>query len=305
MGKKITIDPEFESLIPPLDSDEFATLEESIRKEGCRHALTVWQGRLVDGHHRYRLCKELGKPFKQAELPRHMTRDEVKLWIINNQLGRRNLPHLTRVELARMRKDYFTKLGRQNQRTSTGGGDPQLLANLPKAEINTREELAAIANISPRTFAKGVNILDRAVPEVREAVREKKLSFDAGDKLASLPVGKQKEIAAMGTGGMRQAAKSLSRRRAVSADGAVPDGRPTDELSVATAVQNDQDLREQLRLARAEISSLRDANEELMTSIEALRAAVNNQEILAVWGAGLQVCGTMVSAAVTDAPAAP
>lgn len=36
---EIRIDPEFKALIPPLTVEEYAGLEESIVREGCRDAL--------------------------------------------------------------------------------------------------------------------------------------------------------------------------------------------------------------------------------------------------------------------------
>lgn len=88
----IIIDPEIQSLIPPLKPDELAKLRESIIAEGCRDPLVVWKyhGVLLDGHNRYTICQELGKPFsvREIEFP---DRDHALLWVLNNQLGRRNL----------------------------------------------------------------------------------------------------------------------------------------------------------------------------------------------------------------------
>jgi len=39
----VRIDPEFQSLIPPLRAKEKALLEENIKCEGCREALAVWR----------------------------------------------------------------------------------------------------------------------------------------------------------------------------------------------------------------------------------------------------------------------
>ncbi len=40
----LTIDPEFQVLIPPLTAEEQAQLEANLLEEGCREALVVWQG---------------------------------------------------------------------------------------------------------------------------------------------------------------------------------------------------------------------------------------------------------------------
>ena len=48
----LIIDPVLKSLIPPLSDEEFKQLEENIKAEGCRDALVIWRGTIVDGHNR-------------------------------------------------------------------------------------------------------------------------------------------------------------------------------------------------------------------------------------------------------------
>jgi hypothetical protein len=88
----ITIDPEFESLCPPLSEAEFDQLKRSVEAAGCRDPLVVWKGKgiLIDGHNRYRICKESGVEFGVVEM-RFISRDSARNYIILNQLGRRNL----------------------------------------------------------------------------------------------------------------------------------------------------------------------------------------------------------------------
>jgi len=58
------IDPEFKSLMPPLDAVARGELKLSLQKEGCRDKLVICklddQYVLLDGHNRYKICKELG-----------------------------------------------------------------------------------------------------------------------------------------------------------------------------------------------------------------------------------------------------
>ena len=84
------IDPEFESLLPALTEHEAEQLEASIVADGCRDALVVWRGFVVDGHNRLRICKKHDLSYSTIEIELE-TRDEVFDWIDNNQLARRNL----------------------------------------------------------------------------------------------------------------------------------------------------------------------------------------------------------------------
>jgi ParB-like chromosome segregation protein Spo0J len=58
----VTIDPEFESFLPPLKEHEYEKLKKSILADGLRQPITIWKGEglIVDGHNRYRICMENG-----------------------------------------------------------------------------------------------------------------------------------------------------------------------------------------------------------------------------------------------------
>jgi len=91
------IDPEFQELLPPQDPRERSQLEANMVSCGeCTVPLTIWPQKggkaiLVDGMNRLEVIQEhdlrMPKPIKIN----FETREEVKEWIVNNQLGRRNL----------------------------------------------------------------------------------------------------------------------------------------------------------------------------------------------------------------------
>jgi len=87
---KVILDKDFQDLIPIMSPDEKRGLEQSIVSEGCRDPLVLWEEILIDGHTRYEICTANGIEFKtvSVDLP---TREAVKIWIITNQLSRRNL----------------------------------------------------------------------------------------------------------------------------------------------------------------------------------------------------------------------
>ncbi len=64
----LTVDPDFQKQLFPLSAIEFAHLEHSIIKDGCREKLVVWNGVLVDGHNRYDICTRNGIPFEVREM---------------------------------------------------------------------------------------------------------------------------------------------------------------------------------------------------------------------------------------------
>ncbi|MDF7821843.1 hypothetical protein P1X15_29780 [Runella sp. MFBS21] len=105
--KQIRILPELEQLIPPLLPNELEQLERNILQEGCREALLIWQTTedviepsvadkpsecyiLVDGHNRYNICTRHNIDFK-IHLVAFKSLYDVRQFMIDNQLGRRNL----------------------------------------------------------------------------------------------------------------------------------------------------------------------------------------------------------------------
>ena len=86
----IKTDSEFEALIAPLTPSEYKVLEESIMNDGCRDAIVTWNDTIIDGHHRYKICQANGIEFNThpMEFP---SKTEAKIWMILNQVGRRNL----------------------------------------------------------------------------------------------------------------------------------------------------------------------------------------------------------------------
>lgn len=152
----IKIDAEFAALIPPLSAEERQQLEENIVDHGgARDPLVVWASKgtltLLDGHNRYEICTRLELPFDIEEM-RFDDRSHAEEWIIRNQFGRRNLSAYVRTQLALRLEETVAARAKANQRQSEGRGKKgtQKSADL----IETRQEIAKVANVSHDTVAK-------------------------------------------------------------------------------------------------------------------------------------------------------
>ena len=107
------IDPEFKRLLPELSSIELAQLETNILNEGCRDPIVIWGNIIVDGHHRYEICKKHKLIFRVTQIE-FSCREEVMRWICLNQIGRRNLsPELLRYQVGK-RYNVEKKLSAHN-----------------------------------------------------------------------------------------------------------------------------------------------------------------------------------------------
>lgn len=168
----ITIDREFQSLIPPLSKDEYEQLERNILAEGIRDALVVWEGILIDGHNRFDIAEKYDLNYQVID-KEFENRDKVKEWIILNQFGRRNLPIYERSKLALQLKSIFEEKAKENQRLS-GGAVPQKSAE----PIDTRNELAKVAGVSHDTIAKVQKIEQKAPADIKKKLANQEISIN-------------------------------------------------------------------------------------------------------------------------------
>lgn len=214
LANPVVLDAEFAALIPPLRDDEYAILEESLLREGCREPLTTWAetGILVDGHNRHVLCCRHGISYQVRSIS-FATRDDAKLWAIENQLGRRNVKRIDRIALALKRAPLLKQRAAENR-----GARTDLLPNLATSvePVRTRETCAEVAGVSHGTFDEGKRVIEQGVPELLQAVREGGASIHAAAEVAALPP--EHQLAVVADGSIKETAKALSSRRKSSGD---------------------------------------------------------------------------------------
>ena len=99
----IKIDKDFQNLLRPLTAEEFKSLEDSIKQDGCLRPVELWNGYIVDGHNRYSICMKNDIPFEQVDVTEKFeTKSDVMKWIVQNQRARQTGRQLSKTELAQM-----------------------------------------------------------------------------------------------------------------------------------------------------------------------------------------------------------
>jgi site-specific DNA-methyltransferase (adenine-specific) len=171
---------ELEALIPPLTSEEFKQLERNILEEGIRDPLVTWNGILVDGHNRYRIAQEhdINYVTVEKEFPDILT---VKVWMIVNQFGRRNLNNYQRSVLALHLEGVYNEKAKEKMKLSEGKG-MQKSADLKEPEFIVRKELGKVANVSHDTISKVKKIEATASPEIKAKVSTGQISINEAYK---------------------------------------------------------------------------------------------------------------------------
>ena len=169
---EIIIDEEFRFLLPMLDKVTFESLEKSLLMYGARDPLVLWNDILIDGYNRFKICSNHNIPFKTVSME-FSSRDEVTIWMIENQVARRNL---TPIQLTFFRgmhykaeKRIVTNEAGRNQHSEevVGQNDHQ-----PRNQT-TAERLGEKYNVSPRTIrrdaqaAEAISAIGRVSPEAK------------------------------------------------------------------------------------------------------------------------------------------
>ena len=177
----IKIDPEFQTLIPPLSDDEYQRLEKSILAEGVRESIITWDGTIIDGHNRYRICQkyDISCPNKEREFE---SREAAKIWIIENQFARRNLSTYDRSVLALQIEPLYAEEAKRRQMATLKQNITDVQKSAPRDELGkTRDKVAAIAGVSHDTIRKVKAIEDEAANGNPVAI-EVKAELESGDK---------------------------------------------------------------------------------------------------------------------------
>lgn len=190
----IVIDREFRDLIPPLTPDEYEGLERSIVADGCRDALVLWGDILIDGHNRYEICESHGIPYQTTQKA-FESRDDAKLWMMRNQLARRNLNPIQRVEIAHKCEDAIKAKAAERLSPGTNQYTDRSKENFPAtSKGQARDELGSLAGVSGKTYEHAVTVLENAPAPVVDATRKNELSINAAWQVTKMEPEEQQEI---------------------------------------------------------------------------------------------------------------
>jgi hypothetical protein len=153
LNMEIKINNEYSSLVPGLTKEEYESLKESIKQDGLWVPLIINQdGVLLDGHHRYKACKELRiRPYYIVKELNN--KYDEKFFVIDSNLKRRQLNNFQKVELALRRKLILVEIAKNNM--SAGARGDRNLTPLGRVD----EQIGMLAGVSHDTVRKVERIL--------------------------------------------------------------------------------------------------------------------------------------------------
>ncbi len=115
---------ELEHVFPPLDDASYQLLKDDLIMFGeCMHPIVIWGSRntVIDGHNRVRACLEIKKekgidikyrirPIEFDDIP------SATIWIIRNQIHRRQLSEYDRCQMILRCRDEITKINNEKKK---------------------------------------------------------------------------------------------------------------------------------------------------------------------------------------------
>lgn len=178
------------NLFPLIEGAEFDELCASIRANGLRDPIVVYDGLVLDGRNRQRACEAAEVDCVYAPL----TADDDPLqFVIDKNLKRRHLDESQRAYVAAKLSNLdWGKQARRADETPIGVS-----------------QAAVMMNVSPRSVERARVVRDDAVPELQSAVEQGKIAVSAAASATKLSAETQRKVAAAAEGGNINAARAV------------------------------------------------------------------------------------------------
>lgn len=194
----LKINEELRKLIPPLTAHEFEQLEHNIIKNGCRDPIVFWDSSnpdydkiIIDGHNRFKICTENNIQFDVVG-QRFESIEDAKIFMIDNQAGRRNLTDGWKFDLAQAKKALLLAKGREKisekmkERPRNEDGTMAPNPSLPtigkdgekSKPHNTQQELAESLGWSKGKVSQAEIVWREAEPEIKEKIKSGDMSIN-------------------------------------------------------------------------------------------------------------------------------
>lgn len=165
---------------PSLSEDDFKKLVASIESIGILDKIVVYEGKILDGWHRYKACMELS--IKNIPMVEYEGNDPGGFVIAKNEARRHSDPSQRAFAVAQT-LDICEKSGRPSQYVDSK--KPDHVIGLTTAQA------AKLANVGEATMRRA-KAATKADPEVQDAVKRGEVTVSEAAKLSKLPPEEQK-----------------------------------------------------------------------------------------------------------------
>jgi hypothetical protein len=168
----IKINEEYAKLVPPMTDKEYQGFKLSMEVDGQQERITLNQdGVLIDGHHRFRACKELKRQCGYEVKYFSSKLEEIKF--IENSNNRRHFNDFQQAEFGYNLENIYRKYARERQLSGLKQGDkvPSVSNDTNGEKGRTADIIAKHRNISPSIYNRAKKILEQGTEEQKNKLR--------------------------------------------------------------------------------------------------------------------------------------
>ena len=163
---------------PSMGADDLQALKDSIEAIGVQNPVTLFEGMVIDGWHRYTAAQAVGMNCPTVELGNVDPRD----FVLAQNKARR---HITQAQLAMATTTVYSWCANGENQHS----EERVATEWPPSKTNT--ELATIAGVGVATIKQAKSVQTNAAPEVIAAVKAGEIGLPKAAKIARLPKDEQ------------------------------------------------------------------------------------------------------------------
>lgn len=178
------------TIFPPMGAAEFEALKADIAANGQLVPIEIWEGKVLDGRHRLRACRELGITPKLEQLVRPGSPVE---YVMSANFHRRHLTVSQRAMVAARMRYLFDEAAKERR------------AHRAAAKGTARDRAGAAVGVSGRSVDSAFKVLQGADPEVVRACEMGELAIWTAARLVHLPKEQQRVAMLEGKSGIRSA----------------------------------------------------------------------------------------------------
>lgn len=239
---------------PAMHADEYQVLADSIGNIGVQNPITLLDGMVIDGWHRYRAATEAGMACPSVELGDVDPKD----FVMAQNKARR---HITATQMAMATTAVYA--------WKPIGTNQHLRVDIDVPPSKTNSELAEIAGVHLNTIKQSKSVQTHAAPEVIEAVKRGEVGLPKAAAIAKLPLDEQ-------AAALHQPAPKPVKAVPVAEPEPQDDGPSAEELAANAAAQAaDALMLEKLLDSDAPLAAVMEENKRLNAEVAQLKQRMN------------------------------
>lgn len=180
-------------ILPEMTDAEFRPLVADIRAKGLMRPIVTLEGKILDGRHRFRACKEAGVTPRFEE---YTGTDPVGF--VQSCCTHRSLSATQRAMVAAGFLEYEREQARKRQSHGETGPGKTLVEDFPPAlNGKARDKAGERMGVSGKSVTDAEHVMSKAVPEVMQKLKSGDMALNEAKRIVELNPSAQRSIAAL------------------------------------------------------------------------------------------------------------